>query len=318
MPIFNMAFKTRDANSAMNIVNLFKTIPGERLGQPTFGSVLHEIVFEPMEEDFTDMMQGAIKRARETWLPYINIKNIEKNLIVIPVRMASTRLPRKPLLEIEGIPMVVRVARQAIKSEIGKVVVACCDEEVFDVVTKYGLIAVMTSPELESGTDRVYKALEIIDTSEESDVIINLQGDYPTINPSSIRTLLSSFSDPSIKIATLASIIKNEKERDDINVVKVVIANNNSGGDALYFSRYPVPYGDGLLYHHIGIYAFTNIALTKYVKLARSKLEIQRNLEQMRALENNLIIKVGLSDSLPLGVDTEEDLAKVSKEMKLL
>jgi len=230
--------------------------------------------------------------------------------------MASTRLPRKPLLEIEGIPMVVRVARQAIKSEIGKVVVACCDEEVYDVATKYGLIAVMTSPELKSGTDRVYKALEIIDASEESDVIINLQGDYPTINPSSIRTLLSSFSDPSIKIATLASIIKNKKERDDINVVKVVIANNNSGGDALYFSRYPVPYGDGLLYHHIGIYAFRREALKKFVNLETSQLEKRERLEQLRALEAGMSIYVKIVDEMPIGVDTASDLSNARKFIK--
>ena len=230
--------------------------------------------------------------------------------------MASSRLPGKPLVDIEGIPMVIRVAQQATKSSVGRVVIACCEQEVYDVANKYGITAVMTSPSLASGTDRVYQALEKIDPTKELDIIINLQGDMPTINPVSIRELLLVFSDASVEMATLASIIKNKKEYSDNNVVKVVIGKNNLGGNAIYFSRSLVPFGEGPVFHHIGIYAFKRKKLEEFVNLEVSQLEKRESLEQLRALEAGMSIYVKVIDEVPIGVDTASDLSNVRKYVK--
>ena len=230
--------------------------------------------------------------------------------------MASSRLPGKPLIDIEGIPMVIRVAQQAIKSSVGRVVIACCEPEVYDVANKYGITVVMTSPSLASGTDRVYQAVEKIDPSKELDIIINLQGDMPTINPVSIRELLLVFSDASVEIATLASIIKNKKEYGDNNVVKVVIGKNNLGGNAIYFSRSLVPFGEGPVFHHIGIYAFKRKKIEEFVNLEVSQLEKRESLEQLRALEAGMSIYVKVIDEVPIGVDTASDLSNVRKYVK--
>ena len=174
----------------------------------------------------------------------------------------------------------------------------------------------MTSPSLASGTDRVYQALEKIDPTKELDIIINLQGDMPTINPVSIRELLLVFSDASVEMATLASIIKNKKEYSDNNVVKVVIGKNNLGGNAIYFSRSLVPFGEGPVFHHIGIYAFKRKKLEEFVNLEVSPLEKRESLEQLRALEAGMSIYVKVIDEVPIGVDTASDLSNVREYVK--
>ena len=194
------------------------------------------------------------------------------------------------------------------------------DDEIFQVVKENGGKAILTKQDHLSGSDRIYEAY-IKELKNNVDLIINLQGDMPNIKPNSISKLEKLMRSNDCDIGTLASSIKGKNDIVDTNVVKVEtgeILKDDDFFKAKDFFRIKKNSNHKKIYHHIGIYAFTNIALTKYVKLARSKLEIQRNLEQMRALENNLIIKVGLSDSLPLGVDTEEDLKKTSKEMKLL
>ena len=209
---------------------------------------------------------------------------------------------------------------QEAQSNVGEVVVATPDNEIFQVVKKNGGRAILTKQDHPSGSDRVYEAY-IKELKNNVDLIFNLQGDLPNLKANSISKLEKLMRNNDCDIGTLASPIVDKNEMTDMNVVKVEMEEILKGDDFLKakdFFRIKKDSNHEKIYHHIGIYAFTNIALTKYVKLARSKLEIQRNLEQMRALENNLIIKVGLSDSLPLSVDTEEDLEKISKEMKLL
>ena len=230
--------------------------------------------------------------------------------------MSSIRLPGKPLIDLEGIPMVIRVAQQAIKSQVGQVAVACCEKEVFEVVKKYKINAIMTDPNLPSGSDRVYQALQKINSFKDIKIIINLQGDMPTINPKSIKDLLYSLEKSSGDIATLASEITDKRELSDSNVVKVVIANSKPGGKALYFSRQCIPFGDGPVYHHIGIYAFKKDALYEFVNMKPSTLEKRERLEQLRALEGGLTINVKVIDDVPIGVDTQSDLVKVRSLIK--
>ena len=245
--------------------------------------------------------------------------------IIIPTRLGAKRYPRKPLVKINNVPMIIHVLNRAKESKVCEVFVATPDDEIFQVIKENGGKAILTKADHPSGSDRVYEAYlkEIRDSDNKVDLIINLQGDMPNIKPSSILKLEKLMRENSCDIGTLASSLK-ENEIYNKNVVKVYVGKKleeNSFFEAKDFVREPTTFHSSeyhnleKIYHHIGIYAFTSIALTKYVKFARSKLEIERNLEQMRAMENNLIIKVGLCDSLPLGVDTEEDLVKVSKEM---
>ena len=241
-----------------------------------------------------------------------------ETIIIIPSRMASTRFPNKPMALIDGIPMVQRVWQQAILSNLGKVIVACCEYPVFDLINSLGGEAVMTSPNLPSGTDRIFEVIKNYSDKLKVESIINLQGDMPNIKPNAILRLEKFMRSNNCDIGTMASDIKDKNEITDPNVVKVHIEEKLKEDNFLNakdFFRIKKILSSEKIYHHIGIYAFTNTALTKYVKLARSKLEIERNLEQMRAMENNLIIKVGLCDSNPLGVDTKKDLEKVIKEM---
>ena len=228
--------------------------------------------------------------------------------------MGSNRLPGKPLADIHGAPMVVHVLRRAEEAAIGPVVVACADREVAEAVEAGGGRAVLTQPDLASGSDRVFAALEEIDPERSHDAVVNLQCDLPDIQSDLIRAVLSPLDEPLVDIATLASEIAGEAERDDRNVVKVVVAPapgaKPDGGRALYFSRLPVPWGDGPLYHHIGIYAFRRKALERFVKLPPSALEKREKLEQLRALEAGLRIEVAFVDSTPLGVDTAADLER--------
>ena len=242
---------------------------------------------------------------------------MKNTAIIIPTRLGAKRFKNKPLVKINGIPMIVHVLNRAKESQVGEVFVATPDSEIIDIVKKSGGQAILTKHEHQSGSDRVYEAY-IKKLKNNVDLIINLQGDMPNIKPNSISKLEKLMRQNDCDIGTLASFIQNDNEIIDVNVVKVQVdqdLKNDSFLEAKDFFRIKKDLNNEKIYHHIGIYAFTNVALTKYVKLSRSKFEIERNLEQMRAMENNLVVKVGLSDSTPLGVDTKEDLQKVIKEM---
>ena len=245
---------------------------------------------------------------------------MKSTAIIIPTRLGAKRFPNKPLAKINDVPMIIHVLNRAKESKIGKVLVATPDDKIFQVVKANGGKAILTKPDHLSGSDRIYEAY-IKELRNDVDLIINLQGDMPNIKPNSISKLAKLMRKNNCDIGTLASYITDKKDIINPNVVKVHInkmLKDDNFLEARDFFRIKKDLNNEKIYHHIGIYAFTNIALTKYVKLARSKLEIERNLEQMRAMENNLVIKVGLCDSVPLSVDTEEDLIKVSKKMNLL
>jgi len=242
---------------------------------------------------------------------------MKNTAIIIPTRLGAKRFPNKPLEKINNVPMIIHVLNRAKESNVGEVLVATPDNEIFQIVKDNGGKAFLTKENHQSGSDRVYEAY-IKEIKNDVELIINLQGDMPNIKPDSISKLANLMQHNDCEIGTLASCIKNKSDITNPNVVKVNTEQVLKDDDFLEvkdFFRIKNNLNNEKIYHHIGIYAFTNIALTKYVKLDRSRLEIERNLEQMRAMENNLIIKVGLSGSLPLGVDTKEDLAKVSKEM---
>lgn len=243
---------------------------------------------------------------------------MKNTAIIIPTRLGAKRFPNKPLAKINNVPMIIHVLNRAKESRVGEVLVATPDDEIFRIVKENGGRAILTRHDHPSGSDRVYEAYVKKLKKNNVDLIINLQGDMPNIKSNSIFKLEKLMRGNDCDIGTLASHIKNKDEISDPNVVKVHMnqaLKNNDFLDAKDFFRIKRDLYNEKIYHHIGIYAFTNIALTKYVKLSRSKLEIERNLEQMRAMENNLVIKVGLSDFTPLGVDTEEDLKKVAQEM---
>tara|TARA_B100000029_G_scaffold514450_1_gene617289 strand:- start:846 stop:1577 length:732 start_codon:yes stop_codon:yes gene_type:complete len=242
---------------------------------------------------------------------------MKNTAIIIPSRLEAQRFPNKPLEEINNVPMIVHVLRRAQESRVGEVFVATPDDKIFNIVKENGGHPIMTKSEHLSGSDRVYEAY-IKNLNKNVDLIINLQGDMPNIKPSSISRLEKLMREKNCEIGTLASILIDKHEISDPNIVKVQVKetlNDKNFLEARDFFRKKKDLGDEKIYHHIGIYAFTSVALTKYVKLSRSKLEIKRKLEQMRALENNIKIKVGLSDSLPLSVDTKEDLKRVIEEM---
>lgn len=226
--------------------------------------------------------------------------------------MASTRLPGKPLADIAGEPMIVQCWRRATEAEVGPVVVACAEAEIAEAVEAVGGTAVLTAPDLPSGSDRVAAALESIDPGANYDAVVNLQGDLPTLDPAAVQAAYAALATPGVDIATLACPITEASERDNPNVVKAVIAlaPGAQQGRALYFSRATVPTGDGELYHHIGLYAYRRDALTRFVGLPVSGLEQRERLEQLRALEDGMRIEVALVDTVPLGVDTPADLER--------
>ena len=233
-------------------------------------------------------------------------------IILIPARMASTRLPGKPLADIAGLPMIVRVWRQATAAGIGPVVVAAAEHEIAAVIQAVGGHAVLTARELPSGSDRIFAALQAVDPVGAHDVIVNLQGDLPDFDPAYIRKVVEPLSDPAVDIATLAVEIDNDADRNDPNVVKPVVAWTADGrcGRALYFSRTLIPAGAGAVFHHLGIYAYRRSALARFVALPPSPLENREKLEQLRALEAGMHVSVARVDSVPLSVDTPADLAK--------
>ena len=233
-------------------------------------------------------------------------------IIIIPARMASTRLPGKPLIDICGEPMIIHVLRQAERADIGPVYVAAGDQEIVEVVGQAGGKALITDPDLPSGSDRVFQALSIIDKANYHDVVINVQGDLPTIAPGIIRSVVTPLANKNVDIATLVAEIVDVRERNDPNAVKAVVAipKDDKIGRALLFSRAAVPWGDGEFYHHIGLYAFRRAALESFVSLPQGILEKRENLEQLRALEAGMRIDVALVDTIPDGVDTPADLER--------
>ena len=247
---------------------------------------------------------------------------MKNTVIIIPTRLGAKRFPNKPLAKIGGVPMIIHVLNRAKESKIGEVYVATPDDLIFKIVKENGGNAILTKGDHLTGSDRIFEAYEKIKEFKNNvNLILNLQGDMPNIKPSSISKLVELMKNNNCDIGTMASHIKDKSDLTDPNVVKVhidKILTDNSFFEAKDFFRTKDNLRNEKIYHHIGIYAFTNNALTKYVKLARSKLEIDRNLEQMRALDNNMRLKVGLSDSTPLSIDTEEDLSKVSKQMEKL
>jgi 3-deoxy-manno-octulosonate cytidylyltransferase (CMP-KDO synthetase) len=232
-------------------------------------------------------------------------------LILIPARMASSRLPGKPLADIAGEPMIVHVMRRAQAAQLGPVAVATDSEAIAACVEKAGGRAVMTRADHASGSDRIHEALDIADPQRRAGIVVNVQGDLPTLSPSDIVAATGPLADPAVDIATLAAEISRPAERTDPNVVKVVgtpVAERRLR--ALYFTRATAPAGDGPLYHHIGLYAFRRAALVRFVRLPPSVLEQRERLEQLRALEAGMRIDVAIVDSVPLGVDTPEELIR--------
>lgn len=241
-----------------------------------------------------------------------------KPIIIIPVRLKSTRLPEKPLQDICGKPMIQHVWEQAVSAQLGPVVVACDSEPVKSIIQNLGGTAVMTDPDLPSGSDRIYAALKSFDSDHQFNTIINLQGDLPNFPPKLLKETLPPLEESTVDIVTMATEIKSTEERDNPNVVKVVLAKNTErrSGRALYFSRHPIPSGPGPHYHHVGIYTYRRTALERFIKLDPSPLEIQERLEQLRALEASMRIDAILIDQAPWGVDTPEDLERMRTLLK--
>jgi len=235
-------------------------------------------------------------------------------IIVIPARMQATRLPGKPLAEINGRPMIAHVIDRAKEADIGPVVVAAAENEIAEAAAQYGAKAVLTDPDLPSGSDRIKAALDSLDKDRKHDIVINVQGDIPTISPLSIRAALTPLEEPSVDISTLVAEIKNQEELLNPNVVKAVLA---ASGRALYFSRALVPTGSGPVYHHIGLYGYRRKALERFVQLQPSPLELRERLEQLRALEDGMVISAAVVNDIPLGVDDLDDLERARVQLKV-
>jgi 3-deoxy-manno-octulosonate cytidylyltransferase (CMP-KDO synthetase) len=238
-------------------------------------------------------------------------------LIVIPARLGSARLPGKPLALIGGRAMVLHVRDRALEADIGPVLVACADREIADLVEAEGGIAVMTDPSLPSGSDRVHAACALFDPEQRHDIVINLQGDLPSITPDDIASVLAPLDDPGFDIATLVAPIVSAEERDTPSVVKAACAFADGADVAAvpYFSRAPVPWGDGPWWHHVGIYAFRRAVLSRFVSLPPSALERRERLEQLRAIEAGMRIGCARIASAPFGVDTPHDLERARAGM---
>jgi len=233
-------------------------------------------------------------------------------IVLIPARMASSRLHGKPLAPIAGRPMIAHVLDRAREAGVGPVAVACAEAEIAEAVRAAGGVAVLTDPDLPSGSDRCHAALATLDPEGRHDVVVNLQGDLPTLDPEAIRAVLAPLEDPGIDIATLVTAIHDASEAMAPNFVKaaVAFAEGRRVARALYFSRLPVPYGPGPLWHHIGLYAWRRAALARFVALPPSGLEQREKLEQLRAIEAGMTIACAPIPTAPFGVDTPEDLAR--------
>lgn len=233
-------------------------------------------------------------------------------LILIPARMASTRLPGKPLADIHGVPMIVHVWRRAVEARAGRVAVAAAEPEIAAAVAQAGGESILTRPDHPSGSDRVFEAVTKLDPQARHDVIVNLQGDLPTLDPALVKAVIEPMADAAVDLATLVTEIHEPSERTNPNVVKAVLALEAKGtqGRALYFTRAQAPWGEGPLFHHIGIYAWRRAALERFVALPPSTLEKREKLEQLRALEAGMKVAARVVDAVPLGVDTPQDLER--------
>lgn len=239
----------------------------------------------------------------------------QKTLVVIPARLAASRLPDKPLALIGNEPMIVHVWRRAVDAGVGPVIVACGDAPIAEAIETAGGHAVLTDPDLPSGSDRVWAAVQTFDPDDTYDCIVNVQGDLPTLDPHLVQAAVAALEYSNSDIGTLVSVITDKEEETDPNTVKVAVdfAKGETFAPALYFSRTPVPSGDGPLYHHIGIYSYTRDALRRFVGLPPAGLEIRERLEQLRALAAGMRITAGLVDSIPFGVDTPADLERARR-----
>ena len=244
--------------------------------------------------------------------------SVAKTIIVIPARMASTRLPGKPLVDIHGVPMIVQVWRRAVEAGLGRVGVAAAEREIAASIQQAGGEAVLTDPAHPSGSDRIHEALQKVDPQSTFERVINLQGDLPTLDPQVIGILLRLLDDPTVSLTTLVARITREDERTNPNVVKAVVAwtPGERTGQALYFTRATAPHGPGDHWHHIGLYGWRRSALNQFVKLPPSPLEVREKLEQLRALEAGMKISVAAVDTVPLGVATPEDLERAREILK--
>ena len=227
--------------------------------------------------------------------------------------MKSSRFPGKPMININGKPMIMHVWKKAVLSKSGDVLVACCDKVVEDFLLKKKIPHVMTKQKLNSGTDRVFSAMQIYLKKKSYKYIINLQGDIPNISPSSVKKISLLIREKGIEMATLASKIKNKKKIRDNNIVKVALSKVSKHYKALYFSRAPIPFGAKNFYEHIGIYAYTVKTLEKFIKLKMGELEKIESLEQLRALENGIEINVSMINKAPHSIDTPRDLKEFLK-----
>lgn len=233
-------------------------------------------------------------------------------IVMIPARMASSRLPNKPLADIHGLPMIVHVMKRAEEAKLGRVVIACAEGEIKTAVEQAGGEAVLTDPALPSGSDRILSALKTIDAQGAHDAVINVQGDLPVLDAGLVQTAFSLLGTPQTDIGTLGAVIVKTAEMTNPNVVKAIaeidFAKNERQGRALYFTRATAPTGDGPLLHHIGLYAYKRAALERFVAAPPAALERRERLEQLRALALGLRIDIAVVDTVPLGVDTPEDL----------
>lgn len=235
---------------------------------------------------------------------------IGRPVVVIPARRGSTRLPDKVLADIAGRPMIVQVLDRAREADVGPVAVACDDEEVAAVVRAAGGTAVMTRTDHPSGSDRIEEALGRLDPDRRHDAVVNVQGDLPTIEAQAVRAALDALADPEVDIGTLVAEIRDAADRDAEHIVKAVVGfeEGQRVARALYFSRRPVPWGDGPYWHHIGLYVYRREALARFVSLPPHPLERRERLEQLRALAAGMRIDAARVDTVPLGVDTPGDL----------
>jgi 3-deoxy-manno-octulosonate cytidylyltransferase (CMP-KDO synthetase) len=241
----------------------------------------------------------------------LDMINTQKTVILIPARMKATRLPNKPLADIHGKPMIVHVMQQAMAAKCGDVVVAADCQEIIDTVVNFGGKAVLTNPDHPSGSDRIFEALQILDPTNEISRIINVQGDLPTLDPLLIQQANALLDDENVDIGTLTAEITRLEERDNSNVVKIIGSPiGESRLRALYFTRATAPWGEGALYHHIGLYAYRRSTLARFVTLPPSPLELREKLEQLRALEAGMRIDAAIVNTVPLGVDTPHDLTR--------
>lgn len=240
-----------------------------------------------------------------------------KTVVLIPARMASTRLPGKPLADIAGKPMIVRVAERAAQAAMGEVAVATDTKAIADAVEAAGFRAVMTREDHQSGSDRIFEALRTLDPSGAVECVVNVQGDLPTIDPAIIRAAVEPLADPAVDIATLGVEIVRDEEKTNPNVVKIVGSPVSAGRlRALYFTRATAPWGEGPLYHHVGLYAYRRAVLEKFVALSPSPLEKRERLEQLRALEAGMRIDATVVGTVPLGVDAPDDLERARRLLR--